>query len=55
MTDIWNYFLNSLPITIPMLWAFLRLQRRLTIMETDLKWIKGNCIKCPPHSVENSP
>lgn len=31
-----------------------RIERRLTRMETDIKWIKGECPKCPQNSDNRS-
>ncbi len=53
--QFWNYLLQALPLAVLLLWAFVRLERRLTTMETDISWIRGNCIKCPQPSEKSSP
>lgn len=46
------YLLTLLPTFILFIAYVMRLERRLTVIEVDIKWIVKNCELCQPHSEE---
>lgn len=53
--QLFHYFLAALPLIVPIIWFSLRIERRLTKIETNIVWMRGNCKLCPPTSDKNSP
>jgi hypothetical protein len=53
--DILKYLFNSIPLIIALFIYAIRLERRLTKIETNVEWIKLEIPKCQPSSDENTP
>lgn len=55
MNSVLNYLLHSIPLIIALiLWA-VRLEKKITRVETDISWIRETWPKCPPSSVKPTP
>ena len=52
MNSVINYLLHSIPLIIALLIWAVRLEKKITKVETDITWIREMIPKCQPTSAK---